>query len=66
MAPPSTKVVAHIHPSKKGSWELNGQVGWYVGPALQHYCYVDCYFPKTREIRYCDTVEFIPYSIPFP
>ena len=49
IAPPSTKVVAHVHPSKRGSYELNRQVGWYVGLALQHYCCVDCYFPKTRE-----------------
>ena len=65
MALPGTKVIAHVHPSKRGSWELNGQVRWYVRPALQYYRCVDCYFPKTRETRHCDTVEFIPYSIPF-
>jgi len=66
MAPPGTKVVAHVHPSKRGSWELNGQVGWYFRPALQYYCCVDYYFSKTREIWHCDTVEFILYSILFP
>ena len=66
LAPPGTKVVAHIHPDKRGSWELNGEVGWYVGPSLNHYRCLQCYLPRTREVRHCDTVEFIPHQIPFP
>ena len=34
MEPPGTKIVAHIDLNIKGSWELNGEQGWYVGPAL--------------------------------
>ena len=26
LASPGTKVVAHVHPDKRGSWELNGEV----------------------------------------
>ena len=66
MAPPGTKVVAHVHPSKRGSWDLNAEVGWYVGPSMKHYRCVDCYFPRSRMSRHCDTVEFIPHDIPFP
>ena len=33
IAPPGTKVVAHIDSTKRGTWELNGEVGWYVGLA---------------------------------
>ena len=55
------KVVAHAHPTKWGSWELNGEVGWYVGPALNHYRYLKYYFSRARETRACDTVEFFPY-----
>ena len=66
IAPPGTKVVAHIDTTKRGTWELNGEVGWYIGPALDHYRCVTCYFPRTRTTRVCETVTFIPHDIPFP
>ena len=65
LAPTGTKVVAHVKPDARGSWELNGEPGWYVGPALQHYRCVTCYFPKSRSQRVCDTVTFIPTVLPF-
>ena len=66
LAPPGTKVVAHVSTDKRGTWELNGEQGWYVGPSLSHYRCVQCYFPRTRDVRDCDTVEFFPHAIPFP
>jgi len=50
MASSGIKVVAYIHPSKRGSWDLNDEVGWYVGPALKHYRCIECYFPKSRDV----------------
>ena len=66
LAPPGTKIVAFISPEKRATWDLNGEVGWYVGPSMHHYRCVQCYFPRTRDVRDCDTVEFFPHSIPFP
>ena len=66
LAPPGTKVVIHLNPSIQGTWELNGDIGWYVGPALDHYHCVKCYFPRTRTTRICETVTFFPHAIPFP
>ena len=66
LAPPGTKIIAHVSPDKRGTWDLNGEQGWYVGPSLSHYRCVQCYFPRTREVRDCDTVEFFPHDIPFP
>ena len=66
MAPPGTKVVAHVKPDDRRTWELNGEVGYYVGPAMKHYRCVKCYFPQTRTTRICDTVTFIPHTIPIP
>jgi len=66
LAPPGTKIVAFISPEKRATWELNGEVGWYVGPSMHHYRCVQCYFPRPRDVRDCDTVEFFPHSIPFP
>ena len=66
LAPPGTKIVAHMKPDQRGTWELNGDVGWYVGPSMNHYRCVKCYFPRTRSVRDCDTVTFFPTVVPFP
>jgi hypothetical protein len=66
LAPPGTKIVAHLKPEQRRTWELNGEAGWYVGPALNHYRCVECYFPRTRTVRICDTVTFFPTTVPFP
>ena len=66
LAPPVTKVVVHTDPEQRLSWELNGENGWHVGPAMDHYRCVTCYFPRTRTTRTCETVTFFPHEIPFP
>ena len=66
LAPPGTKIVAHIDPTDRGTWELNGEVGWYVGPAMDHYRCITAYFPRTRTTRVCDTVTFFPHDVAFP
>ena len=48
LAPPGTKIVTHIKPGNRSLWELNGEVGWYVGPSMQHYYCVECYYPRTK------------------
>ena len=66
LAPPGTKVIVHRDAAVRGTWDLNGEQGWYVGPAPNHYRCVKCYFPKTRSTRVCETVTFFPHEIPFP
>ena len=68
LAPPGTKVIVHVDPSVRGTWELNGDKGYYVGPSLDHYRFLTCYFPRTRTTRICETVTFVPHEheIPFP
>jgi len=66
LTPHSTKVIAHIKPERRGSWDLNDESGWYVGPTDKHYQCVTCYFSKTKVERVCDTVTFITHVIPFP
>ena len=66
MALPGVKVVAHTSPDKRGSWDLNGELGWYVGPAQEHYRCVTIYFPKKHMMRACDTVEFYPHHMTYP
>ena len=66
IAPPGTKIIAHIKPDQRKSWDPPGLEGWYVGPALHHHRCVTCYFPSTRSERVVDTVTLFPHSIPFP
>ena len=66
MAPQRTKVVAYVKSSVRNTWELNGEIGWCVDPAIQYYRCALCYFLKTRSTRVCDTVMFFPKSIIFP
>ena len=58
--------MAHRDATTRSTWELNGEVGWYSGPAMTHYRCLECYFPRTRATRICDTVTFLPHDIPFP
>ena len=45
---------------------MHGKDGWYVGSAQEHYRCVRVYIPETGQERICDTVKFIPGSIPIP
>ena len=62
IAPPGTKVVVNYKPYQRLTWELNGEDGWYMGPSMKHYCYLQCYFQITNQVRDCDTVTFIPHE----
>ena len=66
LAPLGTKVVVHLKANKRASWNYHGQEAWYIGPSMEHYRCVKCYFPDTKATRDADTVEFFPQDIPFP
>ena len=66
LAPPGTKVVVHLKPHKRASWDPHGVSGFYTGPAMHHYRCYTCYIPKTRSERITDTVSYIPSNIPIP
>ena len=66
LAPPGTRVVAFKPTNTRTTWGANGEDGWYVGPALEHYRCVSVFFPLTRSVRQVDTVRYFPHTIPFP
>ena len=66
LVPPGTQVVAHNKPNHRATWALNGEKGWTVGPAPDHYRCITCYFPRTRAERQCDTITYFPTIIPYP
>jgi hypothetical protein len=62
LAPPGTKVIVHLKPDQQASCAYHGEEGWYVGPSMEH----KCYLPITGQERDVDTLEFFPKSILFP
>ncbi len=37
MAPPGTKVLVHLKPSRQKFWSFHAANGWYIGLSLKHY-----------------------------
>ena len=66
LAPPGTKMAVHVKPDKRPSLGYHVVLGYYVGPALNHYQCFKCYIPKTGGIRIADTVKFLPHDTTFP
>ena len=66
LVPLGTKVVVHLRADKRASWNYHGQEAWYIGPSMEHYQCVKCYFPDTKATRDAETVEFFPKEVPFP
>ena len=46
LAPPGTKVVAHIAAGGRPPFGQHGTLGWYIGPSLEHYRCYKCYFEE--------------------
>eukprot|EP00957_Ditylum_brightwellii_P113758 8673194-Ditylum_brightwellii.AAC.1 len=66
MAPPGTKVVIHKKPLEHTSWPPHGVDGWYLGPAINHYC---CYCVQVKDTGaecISDTVDFPPSYVHMP
>lgn len=66
LAPPGTKVIIHQKPQIRKSWGYHGKVGWYVGPAKNHYRCYRVFVPETATEIITDTLKFLPHKIPFP
>jgi hypothetical protein len=66
LAPPGCKVLIHEKPSQQTSWGPHGVVGWYLGPASEHYRCYWCYVKTTRSERISDMVEFFPKEATMP
>lgn len=66
LAPPGTKVIVHQKPQVRKSWGYHGKVGWYVGPAKQHYRCYRVFMPDTASEIVTDTLKFLSHKLPFP
>jgi hypothetical protein len=58
LAPLGIKVVVHEKPSQRNSRDPHGVIGWYLGPANEHYRCYRTYVNKSHAERITDTIEF--------
>ena len=63
IAPLGIKVVAHIPVKDRASWDSHGDVGFYVGRAIDHYRCYRVWIPKTKDYRISDCLAWFPATI---
>jgi hypothetical protein len=66
LAPPGTRVVAHITPNQCTNMSPHGVDGWHVGPSEEHHRCHKCCTPSTCGVRDALTVDWFPHKAPFP
>ncbi len=63
IVPFGIKVVAHVPPQKRTSWDQHGVIGYYVGPAYEHYRCYRIWVPATKAFRISDCLKLFPADI---
>jgi hypothetical protein len=66
IAPLGMKVMVHDTPEKRGTWEVHGKVGYYIGRALQHYRCHSVFMVDSRAIRISDCLAWFPVNVKMP
>lgn len=59
---PGCKVVSLVAPDNRGPYSPHGDIGYYLGPALDHYRCFHVWIPKTRAHRITDSISFHPFN----
>eukprot|EP00957_Ditylum_brightwellii_P045135 3422320-Ditylum_brightwellii.AAC.1 len=66
MAPPGTKAFIYIKLHCQGTWGFHAEDGWYVRPAMQHYCCYTVVMKNTTAQRISDTLRFKHHNVTIP
>ena len=66
IAPPGTRVVAHVAADTRTPFGEHGVVGWYIGPSPEHYRCWKVYIPGTLQERDVLKADFFPSKVSFP
>jgi hypothetical protein len=66
LAPPGTKVIIHDRSDSRGSWQVHGSEGFYIGPAMDHYRCWRVLVSKSGAERVSDTIEWFPKKTVMP
>lgn len=62
LAPPGMKVLAHVLPKDRGSWDTHAEPGFYIGPAIKHYRCHKVWIKRTQAERIAETVKWLPHG----
>ena len=60
------KVLVHDTPENRGTWQVHGKVGYYIGRALLHYRCHSVYMVDSRAIRTSDCLAWFPVNVKMP
>ena len=66
LAPAGCKVIIHDRTDERPSWADHGTRGFYVGPAIKHFCNYNVLMDTTKKIRQSNTVDFFPSTCDDP
>jgi hypothetical protein len=66
IAPLGYRVLVHVKPHLRGTWDPKAEDGFYIGPAKAHYRCVTVYITDTDSTRITDTVSWIPENTGVP
>jgi hypothetical protein len=66
IAPAGMRVVIHVKPSARGSWDTHGVEGFYIGPAMEHYRCYKVWALKTGALRVTDSLAWHPELLHMP
>ena len=66
IAPLGMKVLVHDTPEKRGTWQVHGSAGFYIGRALHHYRCHTIWMIESRATRISDCVAWFPTLIKMP
>ena len=58
LGPMGSRVIAHLKPDVRNSWDFRGEDGWSIGISLEHYRCQRWVSKATHEAKVSDTVEF--------
>jgi hypothetical protein len=61
-----TKALIYNNPATRASWASHATVGFYVGPAIDHYCCLQFYIPATHCLCFSDTWRLYPSHCQVP
>ena len=59
LGPIGCKIIIHTTSNKRKSWDQRGREGFSVGPALQHYRFIQEIYSKTKALIVTYTAEYL-------
>jgi hypothetical protein len=66
IAPLGMKVMVHDTPEKRGTWQVHGSMGFYIGRALLHYRCHNVWMTESRATRISNCLAWFPTLVKMP